>query len=64
MYFTSPNEAFAQHHFEWNVDLEYIQKCDTLGPAYNEQKDTKETVRYNWIVILTKLFTLQPITLL
>ena len=30
----------------------------TLGPAYNEQKDAKETARYKWVLVVTKLFNM------
>ena len=30
----------------------------TLGPAYNEQKDAKETARYKWVLVVTKLFNI------
>ena len=30
----------------------------TLRPAYNGQKDTKETARYKWVLIETKLFNM------
>ena len=30
----------------------------TLGPAYNEQKDAKETARYKWVLIVTELFNM------
>ena len=30
----------------------------TLGPAYNEQKDTKETARYKWVLVVTELFNM------
>ena len=33
-----------------------IFKESTLGPAYNEQKDAKETARYKWVLVVTKLF--------
>ena len=31
---------------------------NTLGPAYNEQKDAKETARYKWVLVVTKLFNM------
>ena len=30
----------------------------TLGPAYNEQKDAKETARYKWVLLVTELFNM------
>ena len=30
----------------------------TLGPAYNEQKDAKETAHYKWVLVVTKLFNM------
>ena len=35
-----------------------MKKVNTLGPAYNEQKDAKETVRYKWVLVVTKLFNM------
>ena len=31
---------------------------NTLGPAYNEQKDAKETARYKWVLVVTELFNM------
>ena len=31
-------------------------KTTTLGPAYNEQKDAKETARYKSVLVVTELF--------
>ena len=28
----------------------------TLGPAYNERKDAKETVYCKWVLVVTELF--------
>ena len=30
----------------------------TLGPAYNEQNDAKETARYKWVLVVTELFNM------
>ena len=30
----------------------------TLGPAYNEEKDAKETALYKWVLVVTKLFNM------
>ena len=30
----------------------------TLGPAYNEQKDAKETARYKWVLVVMELFNM------
>ena len=31
---------------------------NTLGPAYNEQKDAKEIARYKWVLVVTELFNI------
>ena len=31
---------------------------NTLGPAYNEQKDAKENARYKWVLVVTELFNM------
>ena len=49
------------------INLECLQKLlfhrfvkinFTLGPAYNEEKDAKETARYKWVHVVTKLFNM------
>ena len=30
----------------------------SLGPAYNEKKDAKETARYKWVLAVTELFNI------
>ena len=37
--------------------LNLIVVC-TLGPVYNEQKDSKETARYKWVLIVTEFFSI------
>ena len=34
------------------------RKVSTLDPAYNEQKDAKETARYKWVLVVTELFNM------
>ena len=38
--------------------LIFIWNRSTLSPAYNEQKDAKETARYKWVLVVTKLFNM------
>ena len=38
--------------------ITFPQAVYTLGPAYNEQKDAKETARYKWVLVVTKLFNM------
>ena len=35
-----------------------VEDTYTLGPAYNEQKDAKETVRYKWVLVVTDHFNM------
>ena len=35
-----------------------MQILNTPDPAYNEYKDTKETARYKWVLIVTELFNM------
>ena len=35
-----------------------FNKLIRLGPAYNGQKDAKETSRYKWVLIVTKLLNM------
>ena len=37
--------------------LNLIVVC-TLGPVYNEQKDSKATARYKWVLIVTEFFNI------
>ena len=30
----------------------------TLGPAYNKQKDAKETARYKWVLVVTEFLNM------
>ena len=46
------------------MQWDYLYTISILGPAYNEQKDAKETARYKWALIVTELLTLQSINLM
>ena len=45
-------------HLVWGSWKCVLRNVNTLGHAYNEQKDAKETARYKWVLVVTKLFNM------
>ena len=55
-----PGYRFEPHLRPWHHQCVWIclTATSTLGPAYNEEKDAKETARYKWMLVVTKLFNM------
>ena len=53
---SSALEIYTKHaESESNRPFILLALSSTLGPAYNEQRDAKETGRYKWLLVVTEL---------